>query len=509
MGAIAIWLIRGVSKATSSENMWSTDPKLRNEGVARIMSRDRYRQIMRCFIPTSPRHPATRSWTWPKKGEPHYDVLGKARQMYDAMRSVLPKLWDIGGVAAVDDILLGSSHHTSLHRYIPTKAHKHGILWFAVCSIIDLPSWCKLTSAYPIHNFKLYQGDEEWKECRCGPQGGWATPHPWDGLGESACFLIKLLSELYTGRSLATDTVIVADRGFSGVKLARWIATMGMRYIGSAKIPPKSADINAPNAHPTLSGRHATKTAQRNLRGMLKWREALWHGANIVVGYWIDTSLVGFVTVNIPWAAAANVARRIWLGTGRTRRRSPSKVSIDATIVQDYYNKYMGSVDAYIKEAHRTYASNERRNRVWKVIFHFLFNMSVYSAFCLYMWFSCFMPHLQYETFKREPQKKFRLKLAEELASKCMSSTSRKRQRRQPNIHGEDGPMELDVVMRHLHKNVREVEGGRKAECAQCRRNNPGAHNATHSSWMCAGCNVNLCRDGDCFLEYHKWALTS
>ena len=161
----------------------------------------------------------------------------------------------------------------------------------------------------------------------------------------------------------------------------------------------------------------------------------------------------------------------------------------------------MGSVDAYIREAHRTYANTERKNRLWKVVFTFLLHMAIYNSFCLYMWTAFKRTGLGFPKLKRYAQREFRLRLAEELSAACRSErfgiAVQRRYKRKSVCN------ELQAVLYHQHKHYEEVEGGKKGECAQCRRANPGAHNVKQSVFMCAGCGVNLCLRGNCFEEYH------
>lgn len=364
-------------------------------------------------------------------------------------------------------------------------------------------------------NCQYVIGTENWRKQQNGPRGGESVPMPWRHYGEGACFLIRLVESLISRKSLAIGTMIVADRQFSSIKLARWVLNKGMRYLGAAIIrKPKANAVGVdddggttiigsggPNAYPEIGNINDPNLE----RGTFTWRQALYNEGSIAFGFWVDTITIGFLTVNVPWSAAATVLRRLWIGTNKkTRNRSATKQPVKCTIVQDYYNKWMGSVDAYIREAHRTYSSTERRQRLWKKIVHMLFDMAVYTSFCLYMWTSYNKPSLHYAKLSHGAQKKYRITLADELTNfKAACPSKQAKKRPAPNDHQAFNDIAIDAILEHQHIHHSKVPGGRSSECVACRNAKKGCHNAKHTAWMCKSCKVNLCK-GVCWEQYHK-----
>ncbi|KAK3255397.1 hypothetical protein CYMTET_35417 [Cymbomonas tetramitiformis] len=141
-GMLAILLIKGVARVKNMDDAFSMDRNLHNEGIASIMSKSRFNQCWRFFRVSDPTTaqskltPRSPPIVDPLTGEKtEYDHLYWVREFHDGLRAQLLRVFEVGGVAAVDEFLCGSRHHKSYHRHIPGKPHPHGILIYIVASV--------------------------------------------------------------------------------------------------------------------------------------------------------------------------------------------------------------------------------------------------------------------------------------------------------------------------------------------------------------------------------------
>lgn len=119
------------------DDYWSTDPVLSHSWFHIVMSRNRFRQILRYI------HVADNS-TSPKRTDSDYDKLWKIRPLID----VLHVQKELHSEVSIDESMIGTKCRLSFIQYMPQKPTKWGIkVW--VC--------CDAVNGY-IYTFDVYTG---------------------------------------------------------------------------------------------------------------------------------------------------------------------------------------------------------------------------------------------------------------------------------------------------------------------------------------------------------------
>ena len=118
---IGILLYSSVVKLPSLKLHWNT--KLRNETVARVMSRNRFQEVL------SNLHMADND-IQPKRGEPNHDALFKIRQLINILTTNFEEHAETEEVMSVDEMMVPYKGHLTLKVYMKNKPSKWGIkLW--------------------------------------------------------------------------------------------------------------------------------------------------------------------------------------------------------------------------------------------------------------------------------------------------------------------------------------------------------------------------------------------
>jgi hypothetical protein len=176
----------------------------------------------------------------------------------------------------------------------------------------------------------------------------------------------------------------------------------------------------------------------------------------------------------------------------RTRYRQGEIISVP-TFITDY-NKYMGGVD-HLDQFRSYYSVGRTGRKWWKYLFWGLLNFAIVNAYILWCQLNRPLPPGR----RHWSLKAFKLGLVHELAD---SFSSRKRTPAKlvapRNV--------LEIIQRNVvqgHDKVRFQ--GRKKICAVCNRNNRRTHSGRHveTSYGCSECNIPLCKDNDCFVDFH------
>jgi hypothetical protein len=346
------------------------------------------------------------------------------------------------------------------------------------------------------HYFALYTANERWRRVE-GPRGGKGKPpEEWRGYGEGGCFLLDFLTILKASEALKDGTTIVGDRLFTSFHLLKKLSAWGLFYVGTTKKNIKGLpEMEGPNDD----------------RGSSVFRMCL-SLVGTVCGWWRDSTWVLFLTVGWPWRDREHEVTRKQRG-----HREPVRVPcpLPATV----YNKYMGPVDFFNREALTSYRGQLKCFRVWRHVFFTLFYFWIYIAYCLYVFAKNTCRNeageAVYPKLGVSGNKKFRLRLANELAKEQRGENARrKRWRKRKLINLSDVGVTVEEVLLHTAVKIRDMPTytNRKAECAWCRatlrKTVKGKHgrakkHAPSSSHGCAECRVGLHR-GDCFILYHE-----
>ena len=162
------------------------------------------------------------------------------------------------------------------------------------------------------------------------------------------------------------------------------------------------------------------------------------------------------------------------------RKAVPENLCIKPAVIS-CYNKFMNGVD--VNDQYRSYYPvGAQSKKWWKYLAWFFVNISIVNNFIL--------KNLQTDRRRRLKHLDFRLALARQLIS---TYNSYKRISSGPTSCKKDVP---------VGRNVK----GHKRACVMCAK--AGRKRASgrtfESMYKCAQCNVNLCREHACFMEWHQ-----
>mmetsp|Transcript_8597 Transcript_8597/g.11634 ORF Transcript_8597/g.11634 Transcript_8597/m.11634 type:complete len:701 (+) Transcript_8597:1023-3125(+) len=511
-GVIAILIIKGLAHIKSMEDAWSTNNVFENQAIKSIMSKVRFFQIWKFFHVVNPNDADFEL----KRGQPRYDSLLRVKSFYELLRSRLQEIFKVGGYCVVDEFLKASCHHVANHRFIKGKPNPHGLLFYLVCSTVELDKEFpknptppqkrrhkKLPNLYIPHNFMLYLATEEWRSVR-GPRGGKGEPPPeWRNYGEGGCFLIRMLQELIQKKSLKKGTTIVGDKAFSSFALMNHLKKNGLNYIGTVR-KDKMPHFDLPKKQ--KSGLMAFRTAIPT-RECATERNHIEANASMNVGWWCDSTWVGLMTLGYNWVADV-VYRRKRYDKKRAlsgEKWSENKYSVNGPWIVRLYNDYMGSVDGFNRDGQTTYHEVMRCTRYWKVVFSFLLQTWIYSSFCIYMLLLVKNGEGFGKKIGKSPQKDFRVVLANQLAAEqraiyhvCRKAGNKACEPCQytPECLADVARHQV-IPLKNMTKRFKYFRN--RAKCFQCK--------ARVTSHGCIECQIPLCQ-GNCSMFYHKWLWT-
>ncbi|KAK3750318.1 hypothetical protein QZH41_010822, partial [Actinostola sp. cb2023] len=142
-----ICVIMGVNVLPKVADYWKDDPFLGNEGIKRVMTRNRYQEISQ-FL-----HFADSTLT-PARGDVGYDRLYKVRPILNAVLENIQMCYYPSKNIAVDEGMIAFKGRLGFRQYMPAKPTKYGIkVWMATDS----------SNGYVL-NFDVYLGSEEGKQ---------------------------------------------------------------------------------------------------------------------------------------------------------------------------------------------------------------------------------------------------------------------------------------------------------------------------------------------------------
>ena len=152
MAFVGINIAMGIISLPTLNDYWSTDPILAHTWFRTVMSRNRFRKILRNI------HVVDNSAA-PSRTAPNYDRLWKVRPLLDALSKQCKELYNPHWELSIDESMIGTKCRLSFIQYMPKKPTKWGIkVW--VC--------CDAVTGY-IFSFDVYTGADPAKPTR--PKG--------------------------------------------------------------------------------------------------------------------------------------------------------------------------------------------------------------------------------------------------------------------------------------------------------------------------------------------------
>lgn len=140
---LALLLLTGISKRSSFELYWSTDPLIDMKGFREVMSRDRFMVILQFF------HLVNNDNQLPR-GDANYDKAFKIRSIIDYLVPKWQMYFGPDKELSVDESMIPFKGRTSLMQYMPAKPTKWGLKAWGLADA---------ETGY-MYNWKLYLGKD-------------------------------------------------------------------------------------------------------------------------------------------------------------------------------------------------------------------------------------------------------------------------------------------------------------------------------------------------------------
>ncbi|CAB4023379.1 Hypothetical predicted protein [Paramuricea clavata] len=373
------------------------------------------------------------------------DKLTKIRPLISKLENAFQDVYVPGKNISIDEGLIKFNGRLSFKQYMPKNPNKFGIkIWMLADS-----------ETYFVPRFQVYLGKQQNAENADENDAEEAR-----GLGFK---VVDFLGKPYYN----TYRHFYFDNYFSSVPLLEHLLE------------------NKTYACSTL--RHNRKYFPADLkkiklkRGEMRTRQ----NENLVCLTWQDKRLVTILSTNVD--PQPEVFGPLDERTGK-RKAVPEEVREKPAVIS-LYNKYMNGVD--VNDQYRSYYPvGAQSKKWWKYLAWFFVNISIVNGFIL--------QNLQTDRRRRLKHLDFRLALARQLIS---TYNGYKKISSAPSGRKKDVPVGRNVKGHSLVKSSE-----RKRACGMCSK--AGRKRASgrtfESIYKCAQCNVNLCRERACFMEWHQ-----
>src|SRR6218665_986120 len=123
---IGLIIAMGVVRMLELDDYWSTDVLLGNPWFRSVMSRDRFKQILRYLHCTDNSTARTTD-----------DKLYKIRPLIDSLNNSFRKVYVPTQCLSVDELMVGTKCRISFLQYMPKKPKKFGIKLWALCESVS------------------------------------------------------------------------------------------------------------------------------------------------------------------------------------------------------------------------------------------------------------------------------------------------------------------------------------------------------------------------------------
>ena len=125
---LGICIVMGVNTLPKTADYWSTDPYLGNDGIKRVMTKNRFEELSR-FLHFN------NSEEEPPKTDPRFDRLYKVRPVLEYFNRKMLEVYQPGKNLSVDETMIAFKGRLAFRQYMPNKPIKYGIkVWVAADS---------------------------------------------------------------------------------------------------------------------------------------------------------------------------------------------------------------------------------------------------------------------------------------------------------------------------------------------------------------------------------------
>lgn len=317
-------IIMGIHRLPSLVCYWSSDPILRVDEVARVMTADRYKKI------TQNLHCNDNKNLLPKSHKQH-DKLHKLRPLIETLNENIGKVYRPSSFVVIDEPMIAFKGRSMLKQYMPNKPVKRGY-----------KIWCLADSTTGFIIAIVYTGKEEIIKNST--------------LGERV--VLNFAGKIRPG------SILVLDNFFTSVCASEQLLERNIYSCGTIR-------ANKKNLPAFIKKTKESKKVEKTMkRGEFQFAAK----KRIAVVKWMDRKAVNFIsTIDSP-QQTSTVERRLRNGT---------KITVHCPKVVETYNKYMGGVDRFDQLLER-YAIGRRSIKWWHRIFYYLLDMAIVNSYVLW-----------------------------------------------------------------------------------------------------------------------------
>lgn len=282
---VGIWLHMGIVDMPGTFSMyWSAE--CRYPPVADVMSRNRYRQLMRYFHLNDNTKMLSRT-------DPNYDKLFKVRPLLNRLLEYMKSL-PIEEYHSVDEQIIPFKGRNHLKQYVKNKPHKWGYKVFTRAGASGI-----------MYDFRIYQGKGTCNDSE---------------LGVSANIVLELCKTLPEGKNFK----VFFDNWFSSLPLAVALLERKILCLGTVR---KDRMGNCELA--------SEDELRKEGRGSKDWRVE--KTKNVALVRWMDRKSINFVSTYACVEPEGTCKR--WSASDK------KKINIAQPHIVGEYNKFMGGVD--------------------------------------------------------------------------------------------------------------------------------------------------------------------
>lgn len=318
-------IMMGIHRLPSLKCYWSSDPMLRVDEIARVMTGNRYGKI------TQNLHCNNNENILPKNNKQN-DKLHKLRPLLDILNQNIGKVYRPSSFVVIDESMIAFKGRSMLKQYMPNKPIKRGY-----------KVWCLADSTTGfIIGFIVYTGKEE--AIRNSP------------LGERV--VLSFADKIRPG------SVLVLDNFFTSVSATSKLLEKKIYSCGTVR-------SNSKNLPAFMKKSKEMKKIEKTMkRGEFQFAMK----KRIAAVKWMDRKGVNFLSsIHSPRQTT----------TVRRRLRNGSQVNVHCPKVVETYNKFMGGVDRFDQLQER-YRIGRRSIKWWHRIFYYLLDLAIVNSFVLW-----------------------------------------------------------------------------------------------------------------------------
>ena len=317
---LGVCVVMGVNPLPCTADYWSSDPFLGNEGIQKVMTKNRFENISRFFHFND-------SSVEPRRGDDGFDRLYKVRPILTHFNVKIQELYKPGKHISVDEGMIGFKGRLSFRQYMLAKPTKYGIkVWIAADA----------SNGFVI-NHEVYLGKQ--------PGGVLAN-----SLGYS---VVMELMSLFLNK----NHHVYFDNFFSSPKLLQDLQNEGTYACSTVR----AGRVGLPPSSRRKLKREGKMICEQK--------------GNLVYTIWQDKRDVNILSTNFYPLSPKTVKER--------RKRNGDVVRVEKPACVDLYNNSMGGVDRS-DQLRSYYSACRPSKKWYKYLFLFIVNLSLVNSFIIF-----------------------------------------------------------------------------------------------------------------------------